>query len=109
LDGDAFLINRNAAPLGSSPSSHPASSSSSSTKQLGAQQMRGLSTPFFLRYKQYAFLPNQVRFPLSCEESPHKRAAVRQPRIEAPPQPPAVVSVPVFAGSTEIMPESTAT
>jgi len=53
------------------------------------------------------FLPNQVRF-LFCEECPLKRAALRQPWIEAPPHTPVVLSEPVFAGSTAPMPESTA-
>jgi hypothetical protein len=62
--------------------------------------VRGPLLLFFAVRTIRFFLPNQVRFPFSCEECPPKRAAWRQPRIEASPQTPAVVSVPIFAGST---------
>jgi hypothetical protein len=96
------MLPRSVLPL---QTSNPASTS---TKQLGAQQNARSVDPLFLRFLTICFSPESSSLSYELRRMPPKRAALRQPRIKASPHTPVVLSVPVFAGSTAPMPESTA-
>jgi hypothetical protein len=110
LDGETLHDPPSMLPrLGSSPAtSNP---TSSSTKQLVAQLLHGLSTPFFA-VRTICFFTMQVNFRMSCEEELLKRAALTTTTVGSSAAPVTACllwrSVPVFAGSTARYPGTTA-